>query len=185
MYKQFLSIILFLIAIQAQSQNIYFQKDTLNRWRIVQENYGKEPGQGTVTYTPYLDSAAAVASFLNFMQIKRDYIDAKSWDSDWKVYDDLLQNVTGKGFDDIKKEELALSLIGDWKLITGADTMKININSFLTVSGAEINGKIEPLNNKSILMKRVLPVDTKFIVIAPGQLEGTINTDKIKLIKNE
>lgn len=183
MYKTI--IILFLFITKIQAQNIYIQKDTLERWRIVQQNFGKEEGQETVTFTPYMDSVSIVKSFIQFMQTKRDIIDKKILESDFSKYDDLLTKVTGKNFETIKSEDLLLGLIGDWKLITGADTMKININSFLNVSGAEINGKIEAVNYNTFLMKRVLPIDSKFTMVDPEHFETTINNNKINLIKNE
>lgn len=162
----------------AAAGRYYFQKDSIG-WRLIKEVPGTGKGSGVVTYSQYMDSVSAVATLADVIRIRKQYIEAKAWEPELKDMEALMDKVQGKEAFTGKPGDL----VGDWILTSGRDSMHININSFLSVSGPGVNGKIYADGN-AITLKNILPADTQFQWTGPGQLAGVLNNTPIKMIKS-
>lgn len=162
----------------ATAGRYYFQKDSIG-WRLIKEVPGPGKGSGVVTYSQYMDSTSAVATLADVIRIRKQYIEAKAWEPELKDMEALMDKVSGKEAFTGKPGDL----VGDWILTSGRDSMAININSFMTVSGPGVNGKIYADGN-AITLKNILPADTQFHWTGPGQLAGVLNNTPIKMIKS-
>lgn len=155
----------------------FFQKDSIG-WRLIKDVPGAAKGSGVVTYSQYTDSASAVALLADVIRIRKRYIDAKAWEPELKDMEALMDKVTGRKVFSGSSQDL----VGSWLITDGRDSLRVNINSFLTVSGEGIKGKIYTDETGILLMKEVLPGDIPFKWEKPGLLAGPNN---IKMIKSQ
>lgn len=151
----------------------YIDKDSIG-WRLIKEFPGAQPGQGTMVYDRYPDSISLVQELKATIRFKEALVKADAYTGEIAGLNRLLSLMTKTPDASLPatREDLAKTLPGKWVIISGKDSLRVTVNTFLVVSGPGIEGAIEAVDNKSVTLKKVLPADTRFEFTAPGTLSG-------------
>jgi hypothetical protein len=150
MKKQFLILIVLLSSICSNAQNYFFERDQKDttRWRAGSVSVNRD-GSFTTEFSPLLSQDSAILILVNIKYNKFKVIE--NINNELSRIDSTLKKYTGKVYDDYVKESISNSLAGAWELVDGSDTLSLNVDNKLKVTGGKIKGSLK-LDKSGLLL---------------------------------
>ncbi len=153
--KASILIIALLFSINLNSQSQLIQKKNDSTWCIVSVQQG-QGGAYTLVYSPEMDSAKTIDTYLRIMAEKKYIIDSNLLAKEFSTYDAHLLKMTGKQYSAIQGDRIKGALVGNWNIITGSDTIEVKISPQLKVTGGTIKGSLEIIDGNTIKLLQVI-----------------------------
>lgn len=172
MIKKVLQVTFILFSFTAYSQGIRVQKMDSARWRMEQVQTQTKAGGATVIYSDIADSTTTITKYIQLVEAAKQAIELKLAEKQYKDLNDELHRVTGKHYEDILKSAVQESLIGNWEIYRATDTLTVNINKAMKVSGGLIRGEIKYNSPTDIQLIGVFKDPQKMEIKGRGYLKG-------------
>jgi hypothetical protein len=146
MKKIMFLVLMIAMSLKSYSQFYFFERDSKDstRWRAGSVTQNKEGGL-SYEYSPLYSQDSAVQVLVNMKFNKIKYREAL--DLELSRIDTTLKRQTGKVYDEYISGAIAAQLAGSWEYVNGTDTLNLNVDKNLKLSGGKIKGSIEIAKN--------------------------------------
>jgi len=158
--------------INANSQSFHIVRLDSARWRIEQRTPTSSKGGGQVILSDIADSATTITRFTALVEHAKRELDENVALKKYDALNTELKRASGKQYEDLLREVICESLVGQWELIKGSDTLSLSVNKDLKVSGGPIRGELKYNNPQDIQLIGIYKEPEKLAIIQKGQLTG-------------
>lgn len=157
--------------INANSQSFHIVRLDSARWRIEQRTISNKGG-GQVMLSDIADSTTTITRFTALVENAKRELDENVAQKKYDALNAELKRASGKQYEDLLREVICESLVGQWELIKGTDTLSLSVNKDLKVSGGPIRGELKYNNPKDIQLIGIYKEPEKLAILQKGQLTG-------------
>lgn len=172
MIKSVFLIGLLIYLFPAYSQAIKVQRLDSARWRMEQVQAQSKAGGATVVYSDIADSATTITKYIQLVEAAKQAVEMKVAEKQYNDLNDELHRITGKRYEDILRSAVQESIIGTWEIYRATDTLTVNINRAMKVSGGLIRGEIKYNSPTDIQLIGVFKEPQKMALQSRGFMKG-------------